>query len=34
MKPKCMEELLGISGFGKVKASKYGEGILEIIGKY
>lgn len=33
-KPSNAEELLKISGFGKVKVEKYGAGIIEIVKKY
>ena len=33
-KPRTKEELLKVSGFGSVKAGKYGEDILKIIAKY
>ena len=31
--PRSKEELCQVAGFGKVKADKYGEGILEILGE-
>ncbi|WP_084031716.1 HRDC domain-containing protein [Anaerobacillus arseniciselenatis] len=33
-KPSTSDELLKISGFGKVKVEKYGVEIIEIIKKY
>jgi ATP-dependent DNA helicase RecQ len=32
--PKTIDELLTVSGVGKVKAEKYGENFLEIIRKF
>jgi superfamily II DNA helicase RecQ len=32
--PRNLDELRKISGFGEVKCEKYGEAILEIVGKY
>ena len=32
--PKNLDELRKVSGFGDVKCEKYGEGIIEIVGRY
>ena len=32
--PRSLDELRKISGFGEVKCEKYGEAIIEIVGKY
>ena len=32
--PRNLDELRKVSGFGEVKCEKYGDGIVEIVGRY
>ena len=34
LKPKTLNELANINGFGKVKCEKYGNDIIDIVKKY